>query len=203
MIDTEYVAILEGDDYWSSIYKIDKQLKYLSQNSICVACTSDYFIQDNFGNLTISNSMQLLPCGFDLFSTNDLITSYSIGNFSCATYRMSIVKQLDESIFSLLMYDWLFNIAISEFGPFIHIREPLSVYNYSGNGEWSKKTEIEQNKIVLDLIPYYKTFFKGRYDKQFDLVANILISQINPQKNNTLNKIFSYFLPPVLYKLFK
>jgi glycosyltransferase involved in cell wall biosynthesis len=203
MISSEYVALLEGDDYWIDDNKISKQLHLLETNILYVSCTSDYLIIGKKRELYSNNSKIFYPNSYNILSTEDLITNYSIGNFSCAVYRMSALNKLDKSIYDLRMYDWLFNMSISEFGPFIHIREPLSVYNYSGNGEWSKKSEIEQNKIVLDLIPSYKNFFKGKYDKQLDSVANVLKNQVNPPTSSNLNKIFSLFLPPILNKLFK
>lgn len=203
IIESEYVAVLEGDDFWTDHFKIVKQLSFLENNSIFVSCTSDYLVQGNNKQIISDEHRTYNSNTYKIFNTVDLIKNYSIGNFSCAIYRMSAIHQLDNAIFDLKMYDWLFNIAISEFGPFIHINEPLSVYNYSGSGEWSKMTEIEQNQKVLSLIPGYKKFFSGRYNSEFETVEKILIKQINFKENITKKSSFSKIISRLRFKIFK
>jgi glycosyltransferase involved in cell wall biosynthesis len=47
----DFVAILEGDDYWTSPMKLARQIKFLSQNPDYVACTTRYKIVDRAGNV--------------------------------------------------------------------------------------------------------------------------------------------------------
>lgn len=203
LISEDYVAILEGDDYWVNIFKLQKQLSILEQYQNFVGCTSNYLIQYKSGKISSDKYKFYHSDSFQVLTVDNIISDYSIGNFSCAIYRMSAINQLDKSIYDLQMYDWLFNVAISEFGPFIHINEPLSVYNYSGTGEWSKMTEIDQNQKVLSLIPGYKEFFSGRYNTEFETVEKILMNQINSKKNEFNKSLFSKLFNRLRFKIFK
>lgn len=47
----KYIAILEGDDFWTSTNKIKKQVEFLETNDCYIACTHRYSVVDEFNNV--------------------------------------------------------------------------------------------------------------------------------------------------------
>ena len=102
-----------------------------------------------------------------VFGTRDLIYDNFIGNFSCCMYRKDLIESLSEDIFNFYTVDWMFNMAVSEFGKIGFIDEVMSVYRIHGGGAWSG---IKEEKKLLSWIKYidvYNQFFKKKYNNEF------------------------------------
>ncbi len=163
----DYIAICEGDDYWTDEYKLQKQMEFLADHPEFSMCFSAFMIRNEEENT-------LAPFGFqvqlekDVLSTADLIEENYIGNFSCCMYRARAIREIPREIFSVFTVDWMFNMACGELGPIGFMRERMSVYRKHGQGAWTGRPELEQLDAILPLIDTYNRFLGGKYEKQFE-----------------------------------
>jgi glycosyltransferase involved in cell wall biosynthesis len=47
----KYIAVLEGDDFWTNPDKLKEQTSFLESNESCIACTHRYKVVDEVGNV--------------------------------------------------------------------------------------------------------------------------------------------------------
>lgn len=91
--DAKYLAICEGDDYWSDSKKLQKQVDYLEVHPECVITGHDAFIIDDSGEMLKSSK---LP---DIHKRD----------FSA--------KELAEGKAWILTMSWVYRNVVSEFAP--------------------------------------------------------------------------------------
>ena len=168
----EYVAVLEGDDYWVSPNKLQRQLDFLDSHWECDLCSVNYFVyEEDRSQLT-----PRAPIGFAhrFISARDLIADNLVGNFSTCMYRKAALDALPAELFEISSYDWFVNICIARQSLIGFLEEPLSVYRLHSTGVWTQKPQIEKLKDQLELIPAYDELTNHVFRADFEMLANRL-----------------------------
>ncbi|WP_439892762.1 glycosyltransferase [Ralstonia sp. 25C] len=168
-IDSEYVAVLEGDDIWCSPTKLSRQLAFLDAHRECVLCGSNYFVYSE----DESRYTERVPAsdGFRYLSSRDLIADNLIGNFSTCLYRVSALRNLPSALFDLRAYDWAVNITIGRQGLIGFLDAPLSIYRIHGAGSWSLLTHRQKLTSQLEVIPQYDAVTDQVFHAEFEALA--------------------------------
>ena len=122
----DYVAVLEGDDFWTSEEKLTKQIAILDETPECSLCSTNYFI---FHESTGEQSLRVPTTqGSRTISSHELIDDNIIGNFSTCVYRRESLNKLPPKLFEIRSYDWIVNICMGMQGKIVFLNEPMSVY---------------------------------------------------------------------------
>ena len=174
----EYTAICEGDDYWLSDLKLNKQLSYMLQNPEATMCFNWLLLENIKDGTTIPHPGQAKIN--NSFVSFDLILKTALtANFSCCFYNTDSIKKIPALYFDeKRAADWLFNLYIANLGKVGFIKEKLSVYRVHDNGQWSGLSLEEQNKRKQ------KTY--RRFLELFPTRMNEILPYIN--NNNILEK---------------
>jgi glycosyltransferase involved in cell wall biosynthesis len=169
----EYVAVLEGDDYWTDPYKLQKHIDFLDTHRECVSCSSNYIV---FEEATKCFTPRVLPRdGWEYLTSRSLISDNLIGNFSTCTYRTSALRLLPPSLFTVKAYDWALHITLGQFGLIGFLREPMSVYRVHAKGSWSLLTRQQRLADQLALLPLYDRITRGTFHDEFTRLGQQLI----------------------------
>jgi glycosyltransferase involved in cell wall biosynthesis len=172
----DFIAICEGDDYWTDEYKLQKQMDYLEKNKTYSMCFSALIIYIEAENRFILHAGQN-TLKKDFITTEDLIEVNYIGNFSCCMYRFDTIKKLPPELFNIYTVDWMFNMACGEIGKIGFMKDPMSIYRLHSNGAWSGKPAKEQMEMLLQSIHTYNLFYKNKYQEQFLRLKNRIMDQ--------------------------
>lgn len=162
----EYVAFLEGDDYWIDPLRLQKHIKFLDENPKCLMSFNPYSIY--FQSKSILSSPQLKgKSKIDFFKPKTLIQYNVIGNLSTCVFRKSALSQIPKNWFDHNITDWLIGIFLSEMHPIAQLKEVMSVYRISSKGLWSRKSKEEQiKKKEIDTF-MYDSMLGFRFTKEF------------------------------------
>lgn len=134
-----YVAMLEGDDYWTNPEKLEKQVAFLDSHPEFAVCFHDVDVIFSDGSPT----RRFCPPGQKEVSTlTDLLYSDFIP--TCSTvFRRGLFGRLPPWIHELKMCDWLLHILNARHGQIKFMNEVMGVYRIHEGGAWSRLTAIE------------------------------------------------------------
>lgn len=172
----EYIAVLEGDDYWHTNEKLQRQVDFLDNHPECTLCSVNYLVFEE----EQSKSTPRVPATkkYRYLKAQDLIMDNLIGNFSTCMYRRSAVLKLPDRLYELRSYDWIINICVALNSFIGFLEEPMSVYRIHQNGVWSSLNHIEKIEEQMNLIPEYNALTNFQFNKEFSQ----LLTQLNKAK---------------------
>lgn len=202
----DYVAVLEGDDYWISPFKLQRQIEFLDRHWECDLCAVNYFVYEE--NRAHFYPRTPMGAGHRLITARDLIADNLVGNFSTCMYRKSALNTLPNQLFNITSYDWIVNICVARSGFIGFLEEPMSVYRLHAQGTWTQTSAKEKLQVQLALIPAYNTLTNGIYHMEFELLSNQLqhmisianfthiATRVTQPTANLLPRLIDY-LPPI------
>lgn len=133
----EYVALCEGDDYWTDENKLQKQVDFLDAHPDFSICFHPVMIkwEDNSQPDSIYPSQKMLH-NKSVFDFNDLIK----GNFiqtNSVMYRWRFHKDSVDIIADhILPRDWFLHLLHAEVGKIGILTDVMAVYRRHPNGIW-------------------------------------------------------------------
>jgi glycosyltransferase involved in cell wall biosynthesis len=152
-LDTDLVAVLEGDDYWFDSLKLNRQLALLRTYPYTSACALGYlqYHQDTgdlegrvFGEGSLS-----------IMSTEDLVRGGDGFGFSNMVYRTAALRRIPQVFYSLKSYDWITNVLVSREAPLVRLDVPGIIHRVSPSGAWAGLDLAEQLRSFIETIESY------------------------------------------------
>jgi glycosyltransferase involved in cell wall biosynthesis len=160
----QYLAILEGDDYWTDPAKLQKQVEALDAHpdwTIAfhrVRCVyEDGSRPDHWYPATVPR---------DVLSIDDMIRRNFIQSCS-AVYRNHVIERLPEFFADLKLGDWPFALMHADRGHVGYLPDEMAVYRIHGQGLWTLTSEVSRYRATLEMLTQMDRYFDGRYHRQF------------------------------------
>ena len=159
----EYIALLDGDDYWTSPDKLQKQVDFLDKHPECSLCfhNAQVFYEDGSKepwNWTPSNQKE--------FSNLEDIW---MGNFiaTCSTmFRRGLFGEVPDWYDSFFpITDWPLHILNAERGKIGYINEVMGAYRYHSGGLYSSFEEFNKLEKTLEFYQKINKNLNFKYDK--------------------------------------
>jgi glycosyltransferase involved in cell wall biosynthesis len=198
----QYVAVLEGDDYWISRTKLQLASIFLDEHPESSLCFHRTLRHDEIANQAAAYPTFAPEEESDVFTAHQLATGNFIGGFSTCTYRSETIANLDPGIWSLKVREWMFNIAVAERGPIGYLPGIMSIYRVHPGGIWSLKTPDEKSSELLELIDSYNEYLHFKFDQEFQAYKRALLQEANARRlTEATQRWIKPFVPPVLVSL--
>lgn len=153
----KYIAICEGDDYWTEPCKLQNQFEFLENNDEFVICTHDAsicingeFIEKKF----VNDKMASINTFCDVLGSNSFPTaSIFFKNHLLSSNDLEVLR-------SAPVGDWILQLLLLRYGKMYYFNNDYSVYNIHENGTWSTLDESNQRTLKLLILDYIKVKFK-------------------------------------------
>lgn len=177
----EYIAVLEGDDFWLSPAKLTSSVTFLERHPECAFCFHRYLRYEEVSNRFSLHPAFEIESDFALFTAAELVRDNLIGNFSVCVYRRELIDRLDPAIFEMKVYDWMLNITVADERFIGYQPEVMSVYRIHPAGVWSGKTPREHLPELLELIDTYNNYLDFKFDSEFKAFKSAVLEEALPQ----------------------
>ncbi|MGG7213215.1 glycosyltransferase family 2 protein [Clostridium nigeriense] len=190
----KYIALCEGDDYWTDPYKLQKQVDYMKKNPKCSMCIHSADIIDGEKRL---QGIKVRPYKEScIVSIDDLIMG---GGGFCATASIMYYKKAFEDLPQFYMDahvgDYPLQLILASRGQVYYINESMSAYRVGIQGSWttnlnsgndSKEKDIKNCENDIKLLKKFDIYTMHRYRKTINLAINkreMLILLISRKKS--------------------
>jgi glycosyltransferase involved in cell wall biosynthesis len=158
----QYVALLDGDDYWISPGKLQKQADFLDSHAECAICFHNAIVIHENG--TEEPRLWTPPNQGEITTLADLW----MGNYiaTCSTmFRKGLFGEFPawyESFFPIT--DWPLYILNAEHGKIGYINEVMGVYRYHSQGYYSQLSQLEKLAATLQFYRRMNACLNFKYD---------------------------------------
>lgn len=161
----QYVALLEGDDYWTSPHKLQKQADALDAHPEWAICFhSARMVYENG-----AHKERLFPVNWTkpVATIDDLFQS----NFMCTCsvlFRNGLFGELPAWHRQIVPGDWAIHLLNADRGDIGYLNEVMGVYRVHHRGAWSRKDTASQYVECLKMFSRIDHHFHGKYARQID-----------------------------------
>lgn len=162
----KYIALCEGDDYWTDPFKLQKQVDFLESHPDYVMCSHKYQIYEQESNEYVNILPEIENEKGDDFFLTDLIVGKWLVQPLCMMCRKSALedKRLERYKY---MIDTVFIYNLLTQGKAFCLSDTMGVYRVQNRGIWSGKSLNEkifmQLKAVKSICDIEKTDVAARF----------------------------------------
>lgn len=165
----KYIAICEGDDYWTDEYKLQKQINYMEKYPECGLCFHTVDIYDEkkkeiigkmqpYNENCISPVKDVIMGGGSFMGTNSII------------YRNENMKNPPNFYLECPVGDYPLQILHSTKKYAYFIKDSMSVYRVNTGVSWTDKNQdykkqIEISKKIIKMLEDFNEYSNKKYER--------------------------------------
>jgi glycosyltransferase involved in cell wall biosynthesis len=160
----KYIAILDGDDYWTDLSKLQKQVDFLEANpaySICFHQAEIVYAQDIAPFYPDINKHTAETTGL-----NELIEKNYIHS-STSMLRNIVVAHLPDWFIRVYPGDWPLFVLTAEHGQIRFMKETMGAYRIHDSGVHSTQQGLLRDEKALRFYDCMRLHFKEKNEKVF------------------------------------
>jgi len=154
-----YVAFLEGDDYWVDEHKLQKQIDFLDNNPASAMCCH----RVRFLDPDQKEGIHIHPsCPAGSYSIEHLLEENFVPACS-AVVRRDLIGPLPAWHSQLAMGDWTVFALVSSHGNIELMDEVMAVYRVHQRGIWSSRSRVSRMREISRMLEVLDKHFSFRY----------------------------------------
>lgn len=179
----KYIALCEGDDYWTDPLKLQKQVDFLEANndySMCYHRVNELFMNGRClpDIINKSNKEQTFTI-YDLARANFIHTPSVI-------FRKDHINKLPNWFNESPVGDYPLHMLNAKYGKIKYLPELMAVYRNLGQGTWSPLTNYERIKKWMLVLKLLLIEFEENA-KVSNILTNQLLKTYSSLENELIN----------------
>ena len=147
--EADYVAILEGDDYWLPNH-LAQHIEFLENHPECSMSMNEISFLFDSGYIHTELLVHDESADHICVDIHKQITEGNqLGNLSACAFRGHDLRELPNDLFELPVSDWMLGVMMSERGDIGILKGTTSVYRIKESGVWAGRSRWQQHKVML------------------------------------------------------
>lgn len=142
----KYIAMCEGDDYWSDPLKLKKQAAYMEAHPECALCCHAAGIVAEDGAFRTVEELKPFA-GSGVIKAEDVISKKENIPTASLFFRTEYAKQLPQWYFDCPVGDIPLQLAMLMHGSVYYFNESMSMYRMGRAGSWGESMENDAAKL--------------------------------------------------------
>ena len=203
----KYIAMCEGDDYWTDPLKLQKQVDYMESHPECSLCFHRVQIYDENTKTFDHDFLEDIP-----YSTSGLRLAQGNYIHSVSVMYRNVNEIFDKynSLGKLTMGDQILYHLFVQYGTMVKLPDVMAVYRV-GRGGWSKASDAYRH--IMSVVSLSKTVplltndeVRQQLDKTIfnyvDVVLNIVAereNKISQLRRSRAYRIGTWILKPIKF----
>lgn len=204
----KYIALCEGDDYWTDNNKLQTQINYMEQHPKCTLCLHS--------SIAVSKDNEFLGKLFyykenRIATAEEIISQTVAGATSSMLFPTSLVSCLPNYYFFAHIGDYPLKIYLASKGCVYHMSKIMSAYRVSvGVTSWilSKDTNYNNSNRVIKMLQGFNKCTNYQYDEAVTqeilrrkFLAEVGMMNLKEVKKNKYKKLYKALSFPNKSKL--
>lgn len=159
----KYVALLDGDDYWTDSNKLQKQVAFLESHPEFAICCHNARMSYDDGPREAAN---LIPADQkEVSNLEDLLFANFIPTCS-VVFRRGLFGELPEWFFTLSIADWPLHILNAQHGKIEYFNEVMATYRVHQGGAWSSRSGVNKALSIIKMLEHVNAHLSFRYQRK-------------------------------------
>jgi glycosyltransferase involved in cell wall biosynthesis len=176
----KYIAICEGDDYWTDPFKLQKQVDFMESNpeySICYHLVEILNADGKFEPETLNTSVMPRTYTVQDLALGNIIHTPSV------LFRNGLIGEFPEWFTKCAAADYVMHMLNARKGKIYFMPEVMAVYRIHSGGIWSKVNLTGRTKKWLETLGYLidefetdpsvQSVLKYKYAEQMNLLSEL------------------------------
>ena len=198
----KYVAVCEGDDYWTDPQKLQKQVDFLEAHEDFSVCCHNVNMWDESTHTMTMN-----------YATPNAPEEASVVELAKANYiiNLSVMYRYNPQVYTnpfpdTYAGDYPMHLRHAEYGKIKYFPQVMGVYR-AGSGVWSTLSAAEMLQKEIQMVIELQKYYKDRNDIfeslcfQLNLRLSQLLQQFMPKETPSLLRRWQSKVKNVLKKL--
>jgi glycosyltransferase involved in cell wall biosynthesis len=179
----KYIALCDGDDYWSDMHKLQKQVDFLESYNNCVGVfhPADW-LNESTGEL-IKNKYKP-ECIKEQYTLEDILSEEGNPIPTCSLVYRNIDQELPDWFYKSPYGDFALHLINLKKGAYGFINQPMAVYREHVRGVYSRNSLLHNiqtqtkfyhfvgKELALCKLPEFKNVLFHKYLKLYTLNEN-------------------------------
>lgn len=162
---SQYIAFLDGDDYWTSPHKLQKQVDFLDSHPECAMCFHNVTVFHEDGSQEPFNRN---PANQKEISTLEDLWLYNFIAGCSPMLRKGLVDELPEWYYTAMWGDWPLYILYAQHGTIGYIDEVMGAYRVHSGGIWSRLSLTQQLEAIIEFYESINADLNFKYSKTIE-----------------------------------
>jgi Glycosyl transferase family 2 len=168
----EYVAYLDGDDYWTRSDKLRLQVAYLDANAQCGLCFHNALIVFEDGRRS-SYTYNRLGAGSGL--RRDALWRYNFIPSHSVLFRRALMPTLPEWFDNISLGDWALWLVLAQRGDIGYIDEVMGIYRKHQRGVWAGVRESDRLEMNVAFCEQMNRHFGFAFDTELRMTSSLTL----------------------------